>query len=70
MKANENLDVGQIPVFHSGKRLFRIKWTANGKKYADHYLQGLPLYALSPHKAWLPKIAALQEPFDAASIGK
>jgi len=70
VKANENLEVGQIPVFHSGKRLFLMEWTANGKKYANHYLQGMPPYSLSQYKGWLTKIAALEEGFDATSIGK
>lgn len=70
MKANENLELGQIPIFHSGKRLFLIEWTANGKKYSNHYLQGMPPYSLSQYKVWLSKIAALEEGFDAASIGK
>ena len=70
VKANENLEVGQIPVFHSGKRLFLIEWTANGKKYANHYLQGTPPYSLSQYKVWLSKIAALEDGFDAAGIGK
>ena len=39
-KANENLEVGTIPVFHSGKRLFLMEWTANGKRYVNHYLAG------------------------------
>src|SRR5208337_22256 len=56
VKANENLEVGQIPVFHSGKRLFLMEWTANGKKYANHYLQGMPPYSLSQYKGWLTKI--------------
>jgi beta-mannosidase len=70
VKANENSELGQIPVFHSGKRLFLIEWTANGKKYSNHYLQGMPPYSLSQYKVWLTKIAALEEGFDAASIGK
>jgi beta-mannosidase len=70
VKANENLEVGQIPVFHSGKRLFLIEWTANGKRYANHYLQGMPPYSLSRYKVWLNRIAALEGGFDAASIGK
>ena len=69
-KANENLDVGTIPVFHSGKRLFLIEWTANGKRYANHYLQGMPPFSLAQYKIWLPRIAALQGDFDAASVGK
>jgi beta-mannosidase len=70
VKANENLEVGQIPVFHSGKRLFLIGWTANGKKHANHYLQGMPPFSLAQYASWLPKIAAMEEGFDAASIGK
>ena len=70
VKANENLEVGQIPVFHSGKHLWLIEWTANGKRYVNHYLQGMPPFSLEQYRAWLPKIAALQGDFDAASIGK
>jgi beta-mannosidase len=69
-KANENLDLGTIPVSHSGKRLFLMEWTANGKEYANHYLQGFPPFSLEQYKAWLVKIAALQNDFNAASVGK
>lgn len=69
-KANENLEVGQIPVFHSDHRLFLIDWTANGKKYVNHYLLGGPPFSLDQYKAWLPKIAALQHDFDPAKVGK
>jgi beta-mannosidase len=70
VKANENVEIGQIPVFHSGKRLFLIEWTANGKKHTNHYLQGLPPFSLEQYKSWLVKIASLHNDFDAASIGK
>jgi beta-mannosidase len=69
-KANENLEVGTIPVFLSPKRLFLIEWTANGKKYGNHYLQGSVPFSLSQYRSWLPKIAALQNDFDAAKVGK
>ncbi|MEO6829702.1 MAG: hypothetical protein ABI164_07805 [Acidobacteriaceae bacterium] len=69
-KANENLEVGQIPVFHSDKRLFLIEWTANGKKYGNHYMQGMPPMSFDHYRSWLPKIAALQNDFDAANVGK
>jgi beta-mannosidase len=69
-KANENLEVGTIPVFHSGKRLFLIEWTANGKRCVNHYLQGMPPFSLAQYKSWLSKIAALQNDFDAASVGR
>jgi beta-mannosidase len=68
-KANENLEAGTIPVFHSDKRMFLIEWTANGKKYANHYLLGEPPFSLSQYRTWLPKIAGLLDDFDAASIG-
>ena len=70
MGANENLELGQIPVFHSGKRLFLIDWTANGKKCANHYLQGEPPYSLAQYRGWLSKIAAMEDGFDGTSIGK
>ncbi|MGA2608824.1 MAG: hypothetical protein ABSH01_15375 [Terriglobia bacterium] len=70
VKANANLEVGAIPVFHSGKRLFLMEWTANGKRYVNHYLQGMPPFSLAQYKSWLSKIAALQNDFDAASVGK
>jgi len=70
VKANENLEVGRIPVFHSGKRLFLMEWTANGRTYANHYLQGLPPFSLAQYKTWLAKIAGLENGFDAASIGR
>ena len=62
--------MGVIPVFHSGKRLFLMEWTANGKRCVNHYLQGMPPFSLSQYKSWLSKIAALQSDFDAASVGK
>ena len=43
---------------------------ANGAKYSNHYLQGVPPYSLSQYKVWLTKIAALEEGFEAADIGK
>jgi beta-mannosidase len=70
VRANENLEVGLIPVFHSSKRLFLMEWTANGKKYANHYLQGMPPFSLSQYRAWLPRIAALENDFEAPSIGR
>ncbi len=69
-KANENLELGSIPVFHSGKRLFLMEWTANGHRYVNHYLQGMPPFTLAQYKSWLVKIAALENDFDPASVGR
>jgi beta-mannosidase len=70
VKANENLELGSIPVFHSQKRLFLMEWTAKGKTYANHYLLGSPPISLAQYKSWLPKIAALQNDFRPEDIGK
>ncbi len=69
-KANENLELGSIPVFHSGKRLFLLEWTANRHRFVSHYLQGLPPFSLAQYKSWLVKIAALENDFDPANVGK
>jgi beta-mannosidase len=69
-KANENLEVGRIPVFHSDHRLFLIEWTARAQKYVNHYMLGMPPFSLDQYKSWLPKIAALQNDFAAAKVGK
>jgi hypothetical protein len=47
-----------------------VEWTADAKKCANHYVQGFPPFPLSQYKSWLSKIAALQNDFDAASVGK
>jgi beta-mannosidase len=68
-KANENVGVGKIQAFHSDKKLFLMEWTAGGKRYVNHYLLGTPAFSLAQYKAWLPKIAALQNDFDPAKVG-
>jgi beta-mannosidase len=69
-KANENLTLGKIPVFHADKRLFLIEWTANGKRYGNHYLLSSPPLSLPQYKLWLPKIAGMQNDFDPARVGE
>ena len=68
-KANENTELGKLPVFHSDKKLWLMEWTADGKRYVNHYLLGSPAFSLAQYKAWLPKIAALQNDFDATKVG-
>jgi beta-mannosidase len=69
-KANQNSEVGVIPVFHSDKRLFLMEWTVNGKRHVNHYLDSSPPFSLIQYKSWLIKIAALANDFDPASVGK
>jgi len=68
-KANGNIAVGKTQAFHSDKKLFLMEWTTGGKKYVNHYLLGLPAFSLAQYKAWLPKIAALQNDFDPEKVG-
>ncbi len=68
-KANENVEVGKLAVFHSDKKLWLMEWTAGGKRYVNHYLLGTPAFSLAQYKEWLPKIAALDNNFDAAKVG-
>jgi beta-mannosidase len=68
-KANENLELGKLPVFHSDKKLFLLEWTAGGKRYVNHYLLGTPAFSLAQYRGWLPKIAAIGNDFDAAKVG-
>lgn len=68
-RANSNAEVGKIRVSHGDKRLFLMEWDTNGKKYGNHYMLGHPPFSLEQYKAWLEKIAALPDSFDAAQIG-
>lgn len=67
--ANENTELGKVPAFHSDKKLWLMEWTAHGQRYVNHYLLGSPAFSLAQYKAWLPKIAALDNSFDAAQVG-
>jgi beta-mannosidase len=69
-KANENVEVGKLPVYHSDKKLFLMEWTTGGKRYVNHYLLGSPSFTLAQYRAWLPKIAALQNEFDPSKVGE
>ncbi|UKS24374.1 hypothetical protein LOZ80_22415 [Paenibacillus sp. HWE-109] len=68
--ANENAELGKIPISHSQKRLFLIQWTMDGITYGNHYLLGFPAFALADYQGWLPQIAALSNDFRADEIGR
>ena len=68
-RANENIELGKLPVYHSDKKLFLIEWTAGGKRYVNHYLLGMPAFSLAQYRVWLKKIAALDNSFDASKVG-
>ncbi len=73
--ANSNALVGSLPASHSDHRLFLLRWKVTvasdgaGREQGSHYLLGKPPFALSQYKGWLPKIAALPDGFDAATVG-
>jgi len=60
-KANENIELGLISVYHSDKKLLLIQWTLKGKVYGNHYLLGFPGFSFYKYKEWLGQIAKLME---------
>ncbi|GGI44237.1 hypothetical protein GCM10008018_06100 [Paenibacillus marchantiophytorum] len=70
MAANENAELGKIPISHSQKRLFLMQWTMDGVTYGNHYLLGFPAFALADYQGWLPQITALLNDFRADEIDR
>jgi beta-mannosidase len=68
--ANENAELGTIRTPCSAQRLFLIEWESDGEKGCSHYLLGTPPFSLADYKRRLPKIAALDNTFDPAQIGR
>lgn len=56
VKPNSNAVLCEIPVMYSEKGMFLIEWMLNGKRYINHYLYGMPGFALEDYKAWYEKI--------------
>jgi beta-mannosidase len=68
--ANENVDLGKIPVAEGACRLLLISWTMDGAVAGNHYLQGTPPFDLARVRAWLPALAALDGRFNPAAVGQ
>jgi hypothetical protein len=68
--AQQNAQVGRIRTYASEKKLYLIEWQANERRFGNHYLAGLPPVSLAQYRRWLPQIAALPAPFDAAQIAR
>lgn len=66
--ANQNWRVGRIRTYASDQRLYLITWQVDGQTYGSHYLAGYPPISLERYRRWLPAIAALPRPFDAATV--
>ena len=64
LAANETRQVGAIRGFVSDKRLFVLRYTANGKEYGNHFITGMPAYDPQDMLRWFEVIRKLPEPFD------
>ncbi len=70
LPANQNWQVDRLRHFVSDQRLYLIGWETGGQKYGNHYLSGFPPLSLERYRRWLPRIAALPQPFDPQAIGR
>ena len=66
--AGENWQVARVPASQGGRRLYLMEWEVGGHRFGNHYVAGPGPLALDEYRAWLPAIAALAEPFDAAAV--
>lgn len=68
--ANETTELDAIRISHGDQRLLLMSWECGGARGANHYVLGTPPLSFSRYRAWLQKIAALDESFSADQIGK
>lgn len=64
VRAGENLPAASMEEDPSAQRLLVIRYTVNGREYANHYLTGFPKYRLEDLKRWIGVICALPEAFE------
>ena len=62
-KANENIKVGAIREMSGEQKLYILKWSIDGKEYANHYLSGFPHFDGDKVLDYVEKIMALPESF-------
>jgi len=48
--------VGNIKLFYSDKKCFKIVYKVDGVEKVNHYLAGLPPFSLEQYKVWLSKL--------------
>ena len=68
--AHQNWQVARLRTYASDRKLYLITWDLNGVAYGNHYVAGSSPLSLEHYQAWLPRIAALERPFDAAHIAE
>ncbi len=70
LPANQNWQVGSIPVTAGEQRLFLIEWQVGGETCGNHYLYGAPPFSLEGYRQWLTKIAGLPRVFSVEEIAR
>ena len=68
--ANENRQVARIRTYASDQRLYLMELGLGTDRFGNHYLAGAPPFSLEQYRAWLPRIAALERPFDATAVAR
>ena len=62
--ANENVKLGRIREMAGTQKLYILRWTVDGKEYANHFLAGFPHFDAAQALKYVDVIRALPEPFD------
>ena len=58
--ANDRLEIRRLRISPKPE-LWLIDWTlAEGQSQSNHYLAGVPPYALETYKKWLPKLVSIE----------
>lgn len=63
-KANENVTVGSIRELSGTQKLYILRWTVDGKEYANHFLSGFPHFNAEQVLRYVDIIKKLPEQFD------
>lgn len=70
LEPNQNASAGALRISRGTKTLYLLTFETEDGINANHYVCAAPPYDLSVYKEWLKEIAALDNSFDADSVGK
>ena len=62
--ANENVTVCSVRELAGAQKLYILRWTVDGKEYANHYLSGFPCFDAGRVLGYVDIIRRLPEPFE------
>ncbi|MFH1570315.1 MAG: sugar-binding domain-containing protein [Gemmatimonadota bacterium] len=68
--ANGTQELGRIRASRGDQRLWLIEWETEAGSGGNHYLLGTPPFSFERYRAWLPRIAALPDGFDAEAVAR